>query len=114
MWSYRQLYLPTVESSEVSDREYARYQRESEYAWAALHAAFGHEVGFTTEFLRDMSNGSSDRIATRTSQWIHGITWPEGAQGGVWESTADTAEECCEKTKVFMQNRLWPFTKVIR
>lgn len=120
LWSYRQLYLPSVESSDMSEREYARLQRESEHAWSALHAAFGHQRRFNKELLEDMSNGASDRIMACFARWSREIEWPSGGQGeghegdGVWTSTAETADECCKKTKVFMQDRLWPFTKIIR
>lgn len=114
LWSYRQLYLPLVESDETSEQDYARYQRESDYAWSALQAAFGHQTDFTKEFLRDMSDGASDRIIDHLIRWSREIEWPNGGEGGIWTSTATTADECCEKTKIFMQDKLWPFTKIIR
>ncbi|KFH46600.1 hypothetical protein ACRE_024930 [Hapsidospora chrysogenum ATCC 11550] len=114
LWSYRQLFLPGVEANETSAQDYARYQRESECAWYALHAAFHNKAGFSEEFLRDMSDGASERIAEQLILWAEEIEWPDSARPGVWESTAVTADECCEKTKIFMQDRLWPFTKVIR
>ena len=114
LWSYRQLYLPLVESNETTEQDYAKYQRESDYAWSALSAAFNHQSQFTKEFLRDMSDGSADRIADQLIQWTREIEWPTGTQVGFWTSTAETADECCEKTKVFMHDRLWPFTKIIR
>jgi hypothetical protein len=114
LWSYRQLFLPGVDANETSAQDYARYQRESECAWSALHAAFHHKAGFSEEFLRVMSDGASERIAEQLILWAGEIEWPDSARPGVWESTAITADECCEKTKMFMQDRLWPFTKIIR
>lgn len=114
LWSYRQLYLPLVESNETSEKEYAKYQAESDHAWSALHAAFGHQQGYNKEFLQDMSEGASERALDQLEQWSQDIEWPNGGEGGNWTSTATTPEECCEKTKVFMQDRLWPFTKIIR
>lgn len=117
-WSYRQLYLADAQSADLtSDEDYARYQRESEQAWSALEAAFQHQRGFSAEFLRDMSDGAANRIDQQLIEWARRIDWPSGQttrDGRYWLSTAETAEECCEKTKVFMQDALWPFTKIIR
>lgn len=113
MWSYRQLYLPNVEQ-EASDEDYKRYQAESERAWSALEAAFRHRREFRKEFLRDQSAGAADRIIVQILDWTKDLDWPAGGNNGVWKSTAETAEECCEKTAVFMRDKLWPFTKIIR
>lgn len=114
LWSYRQLYLPGVESDETSEQDYARYMRESDQAWSALQSAFRHQRQFTKEFLRDTSEGALEKITNQVLQWVREIEWPSGGNDGFWVSTAQTAEECCEKTKVFMQDKYWPFTKIIR
>ena len=114
VWSYRQLYLPGVESDETSAQDYARYQRESAQAWSALEAAFKHKKEFKQERLRDMSDGALERVTSQLVQWAQEIEWPEGGANGIWTSTAQTAEECCEKTELFMTDRYWPFTKIIR
>ena len=113
IWSYRQLYLPNVEQ-DASSEEYKRYQAESERAWSALEAAFGHRQEFKKEFLRDQSAEAPDKILTRLLEWTKDLDWPEGGTDGVWKSTAQTAEECCDKTAIFMRDRVWPFTKIIR
>jgi hypothetical protein len=113
VWSYRQLYLPNVEQ-EASDEDYKRYQAESERAWSALEAAFRHRREFRKEFLRDQSAGAADKIIVQILDWTKDLDWPAGGNNGVWKSTAETAEECCEKTAVFMRDKLWPFTKIIR
>ena len=113
IWSYRQLYLPNVEQ-DASSEEYKRYQAESERAWSALEAAFGHRQEFKKEFLRDQSVEAPDKILTRLLEWTKDLDWPEGGTDGVWKSTAQTAEECCDKTAIFMRDRVWPFTKIIR
>ncbi|KAH8688415.1 hypothetical protein BGZ61DRAFT_353751 [Ilyonectria robusta] len=114
LWSYRQLYLPGVESDETPEQDYARYMRESDQAWSALQSAFRHQRQFTKEFLRDMSEGALEKITNQVLQWVSDIEWPSGGNDGFWVSTAQTAEECCNKTKVFMQDKYWPFTKIIR
>jgi hypothetical protein len=115
-WSYRQLFLPDIESDSVPAEDYQRYQRESDVAWSTLEAAFKHKRGFKQEFLRDMSDGATERITEQLIQWTEDLEWPSGDEytDGVWRSTAQTAEECCEKTAEFMLDRLWPFTKLIR
>ncbi len=114
LWSYRRLYLPDVESDETSAQDYARYERESLQAWSALEAAFKHKPEFDQHRLRDMSDGALERITSQLTEWSREIRWPEGGDNGTWRSTAETAEECCEKTGLFMADRYWPFTKIIR
>jgi hypothetical protein len=116
VWNYRQMLLPDVESNEVTPEEYERFQRESDLAWSTLDAAFKHRREFKPEFLKDKSAEAGDRIADQLIHWTHDLEWPHGDSGEncVWKSTAQTAEECCEKTSQFMEDRLWPFTKIIR
>ncbi|CAJ0551485.1 Ff.00g114150.m01.CDS01 [Fusarium sp. VM40] len=114
LWSYRQLFLPGVESSETSEQDYNRYMRQSEQAWSALHAAFKHKRQFTQRFAQDMSDGALERITNQLIEWSREIEWPTSGADGFWTSTAQTAEECVEQTKLFMQDKFWPFTKIIR
>ncbi|RYP26651.1 hypothetical protein DL767_007934 [Monosporascus sp. MG133] len=114
LWSYRQLFLPGVESDTTSAADYARYTRESEQAWSALEAAFQHQSRFSKEMLRDMSEGALERIQDQLISWTNDMEWPDGGEAGCWRSTASNAEECREKTGLFMQDRYWPFTKIIR
>ncbi|KAF4493723.1 hypothetical protein FAGAP_10157 [Fusarium agapanthi] len=114
LWSYRQLFLPIVESNETSEQEYNRYIRESELAWSALSAAFKHKRQFTPKFAQDKSDGALERITNQLVDWTREIEWPTSGDDGFWTSTAQTAEECVQKTKLFMQDKLWPFTKIIR
>ncbi|XEV04523.1 hypothetical protein FSHL1_009810 [Fusarium sambucinum] len=114
LWSYRQLFLPGVESDETSEQDYNRYMRESEHAWSALHAAFKHKRQFTQRMAQDMSEGALERITDQLIKWTEEIEWPAGGADGFWTSTAQTADECVEQTKFFMQDKFWPFTKIIR
>ena len=114
VWNYRQLFLPEIEEDKVDAKDYMRYQRESEQAWSALEAAFKHQRSFKKELLSDRSDGAVERVTDQLISWTKDIDWPEGAQEGIWKSTANTAYECCEKTSTFMQDRYWPFTKIIR
>lgn len=114
VWNYRQAFIPETEKDEVSATEYARRQRESDQAWSALEAAFRHQRQFKREFLSDMSDGALDRVTEQLILWARDIEWPEGSGSGRWTSTAKNADESSEKTKIFMRDRLWPFTKIIR
>lgn len=113
LWDYRQLYLPGAEQ-ELNAEEYKKCCEQSELAWSTLEAAFGDQRGFKKELLRDNSDEAKKRALDSFSQWIQELHWPEGGRNGIWQSTAQDAEECCEKTGQFMENRLWPFTKVVR
>ena len=116
VWNYRKLYLPGVESDQTTAASYQQYQRESELAWSTLEAAFKHKLEFNQEFLRDISQGAMDRIINQLIRWVGDLEWPRSEQNrnGVCTSTAQTAEECSEKAAVFMKDRLWPFTKIMR
>lgn len=114
LWSYRQLFLPGVDSDLTSAVDYARFTRESEQAWSALEAAFQHQRQFRRQMLQDMSEGALERIQDQLIAWTGDMEWPDGGDSGFWKSTATNAEECSEKTSIFMQDRYWPFTKIIR
>ncbi|CAG7563209.1 unnamed protein product, partial [Fusarium equiseti] len=114
LWSYRQLFLPSVESEETSEQDYNRFMRESEQAWSALHAAFKHKRQFTQTFAKDMSDGALERITEQLVQWAGEIEWPTGGGEGFWRSTAQTADECVEKTKLFMQDRVYLDSPVLK
>ncbi len=114
LWSYRQLFLPGVASDHTPPADYSRYVRESEQAWSALEAAFQHRSQFGKEMLEDMSEGSFEHIQNQLVAWTNDIEWPDGSDSGLWKSTATTADECSEKTSLFMRDRYWPFTKIIR
>ena len=113
MWSYRQLYLPNVEENATAE-EYKKYRNESERAWASLEAMFTHRKEFNKEFLTDDTEDAQEKITQRLLEWVEDLQWPDGGQDGVWKSTAQTAKECCEKTSIFMQDRFWPLTKIVR
>jgi hypothetical protein len=116
VWNYRKIHLPDMEDDSTSPAEYAKCQRQSELAWSTLSAAFSHCSGFNQTMLRDMSEGAQERITSRLIEWSQDLEWPGGNNNtnGLWTSVADTAEECCDKTSSFMQDKLWPFTKIIR
>ncbi|KAH6678502.1 hypothetical protein B0J14DRAFT_582898 [Halenospora varia] len=114
LWNYRQMFLPEVEEDKVDAKEYARLQRESEQAWSALEAGFKHQRSFNKQLLSDMAEGGLAKATDQLIQWAHELEWPDGGNSGMWKGTANTAEECCEMTSEFMQDKFWPFTKIIR
>jgi hypothetical protein len=114
LWSFRQLFLPGVESDTTPEADYSRYMRESEQAWSYLEAAFNHQRQFKKELLQDMSEGALERIESQLIAWTRDMEWPTGGEARFWRSTANNAEGCREKTSIFMQDKYWPFTKIIR
>ncbi|KAI9739990.1 MAG: hypothetical protein M1818_005046 [Claussenomyces sp. TS43310] len=110
LWSFRRLFLPNAEESQVDAEDYARYQHESHQAWSALNAAFKHQDIFSKEFLAETSEGALKSITDQLILWIQELEWP-GGDNELWTSTAETAEEHGEQTNLFMQDRFWPFTK---
>lgn len=111
VWSYRKRFLPGVESNQTSEADHAHYVREAEQAWSALEAAFKHQKDFSRQMLRTMSEVA---IQEQLAEWTRGMAWPTTGKSGFWTAMATTADECTEKTKVFMEDRYWPFTKMIR
>lgn len=114
LWSYRSLYHPDFESPTTSAEEYERVQRESSEAWSALEAAFGHQSELKEHRFRDQSPGSSERLQRQLIAWSQDIQWPSGSSGGRYTDAVQTAQDCCRSTAIFMSDRYWPFTKVIR
>lgn len=109
------MYLPHTEGDSISENEYATMQRKSEQAWSSLEAGFSHQPGFNKAMLiSDLSETGLSTANSQLVQWARELNWPESGESGKWTSTADTADECCQKTSVFMQDRFWPFTKIIR
>ena len=112
VWGYRQIYLPDIEERATTE-EYKRYEAESDRAWSALEAAFGDKLRLRA-ILQDDTEGALERITDQLIQWSTDLNWPQGGNDGIWIGAAETAEECCDKTAVFMCDKFWPFTKVIR
>lgn len=115
LWSYRRRHLLDAQNDDICENERAKLKRESDQAWSSLEAAFGHRKGFSKDWLtKDMSEEGLAMVTDQIMQGAQEIDWPAGADSGKWTSTADTADECCEKTSVFMQDQFWPFTKRIQ
>ncbi|OBT59443.1 hypothetical protein VE04_00611 [Pseudogymnoascus sp. 24MN13] len=115
LWSFRRMYLPNAEDENIIQSEYDQMERESAEAWSSLEAAFSHHEEFSKDWLtKDMTEEGLAMVTDQVIQWSHELDWPAGADSGKWTSTADTADECYEKTGVFMEDRFWPFTKIIR
>jgi hypothetical protein len=114
-WSFRRKSLLNAEDDSIPESEYAKIEQQSAEAWSSLEAAFSHHEDFNEDLLiYDMSEAGLAVATTQLIQWAHEIVWPASADSGKWTSTADTADECYEKTSVFMQDQFWPFTKIIR
>lgn len=113
LWNYKQIFLPGMEDNTVDSEDHERLQKESEQAWSALEAGFKHQKEFNKELLSDVTKEGLEKATAKLVQWAHELEW-HGDRSGLGKATADTAEECCEMTSVFMEDRFWPFTKIIR
>lgn len=114
LWSFRQLFLPRLDTEqEIDSEEQKRIERESTVAKSALESVFHQQKGFSVDFLSDNSEGASERIKIQLLEWIKNIEFPAD-DSGLWKASADTSDECQELTSAFLEDRLWPFTKMIR
>ncbi|TEY79928.1 hypothetical protein BOTCAL_0040g00200 [Botryotinia calthae] len=115
-WSYRQLFLPDSdnEGNKLDSDEQQRIERESAVAWSALEAVFSQQEEFSINFMSDKSEGAFGRIKSQLLEWMQKMEFPAGDESGLWTASAHTSDECQELTSVFMEDKLWPFTKIIR
>lgn len=108
LWNFRRQYLDAKDSLSADD------MKECREAGSALKSAFGNERGYNRQFMTDKSKGAFERIADQLMRWTKKIPWPTGASDGRWMTEAETAEEFHAKTSVFMKDRMWPFTQIMR
>lgn len=116
LWSYRQLFLPDSdnEGNKLDSDEQQRIERESAVAWSALEAVFSQQEEFSIDFMNDKSKGAFERIKNQLLKWMQKIEFPADDESGLWTACAHDSDECQELTSVFMADKLWPFTKIIR
>ena len=116
VWNYSKPSLPSLQNAEISEKDYQRFERESEVAWSSLEAAFKDRREFNRNLLKYTSEKGIQEVTQKLIEWTKDLQWPtgDGDDHGLWKSTASTAEECCAKTDRFMHDRFWPFTKIIR
>lgn len=108
LWSFRRQFLDAKDSLSTDD------MKECREAGSALQSAFGSERGYNRQFMTDKSEGAFERILDQLIKWTKTIPWPTGASDGKWVTNAKTAEEFHTKTSLFMQDRIWPFTRIMR
>jgi hypothetical protein len=110
LWSFRRAFLPDVAKDSLTAADW----KEIKEAWSTLESAFGSEKAFNRKFLSDKSEGAFEKIVDQLIKWTKTIRWPTGASDGKWVTYAETAEDFYMKTRLFMQDRIWPFTKIMR
>ncbi|KAJ6002789.1 hypothetical protein N7451_005336 [Penicillium sp. IBT 35674x] len=108
LWSFRRQFLDAKDSLSTDD------MKECREAGSALQSAFGGERGYNRQFMTDKSEGAFERILDQLIKWTKNIPWPTGASDGKWVTNAETVEEFHKKTSLFMQDRIWPFTRIMR
>ena len=104
----------SAEDKEALPRDEQHAENQSNEAWSALQAAFGHHQLFGRPFLLDQSAGALDRITSQLNQWSQLLQWPAEAEDGKYSIAADDEEDCAAKISLFMQDKFWPFTKIMR
>jgi hypothetical protein len=113
LWSFRQPFAPDIRD-DMTAEEYKQCETESQVAWDTLSAAFGDKQEFDADWLKDFSNGAFEDRLHCLRTWAGQMNWPSGSEGGKWQAAADSMEECYELTDRFMQDHLWPFTRIMR
>lgn len=111
VWSYRQLYLPDIDKA--SGEEFNKISKESQVAWSSLQAAFGHHRELKS-LCDKKTQGANAEIIEKLLAWKNELEWPAGHEDGRWEHFVESADECCDLTSGLMQDKYWPFIKVIR
>jgi GTPase SAR1 family protein len=114
VWNYRKLYLPDVKDK--TTKEYEELERESNLAWSTLNTAFGHKEEFNKKMIELDSQDGLKKVTSKLTSWTMELEWPkgEGDDPKIWKATAQDAIECCKNTEIFMKDRFWPFTKIVR
>lgn len=118
LWSYRRKFLCNETDKFTPYDDYCRLEMESAQAKAALATAFGHEPEFA-ELLDDIDmsldgNDTFTQILDTLVAWAARIEWPAGSVDGMCTWTAADAKTCREAMRRFTEDRIWPFTKIIR
>ncbi|CEO58542.1 hypothetical protein PMG11_03258 [Penicillium brasilianum] len=114
LYSFRRKLLPDVAEDSLSAADWNRIKEGSKEAWSALKSVFESEKEFSPKFLSDKSQEAFDRIANQLVDWAEKVSWPTDACDGKWVAYAESAEEFYAKTSLFMQERLWPLSKIMR
>jgi hypothetical protein len=113
LWNYR-LFHNADDNNELGQEEFRTCQADALHSWSVLNTAFGHHNEFSTQFLEDDSAGALERIEEKLITWANEIDWPDNVKDSVWRSSAKDSEECLQRTRRFMGDKHWPFTKIIR
>jgi hypothetical protein len=119
LWKYRKPYLAESDDEEaIDDSDRERMKEESNLAWSCLSSVFaavfeGEDVD--DKYLLHDEEGAFENISTELLEQLENITWPEGEiYGSLWTASTNTTSECIKLTKKFMEDSIWPFTKIIR
>ena len=111
-WSYRRPTLvdPAGLRTQEEKDEYERFKAEHKVAKSALQAAFGHHEGLWQVCDR-RSESAITEIADELFRWSNDLGLPSN---GKWEMYSNSPTECRRQLRARMEDKLWPFTKVIR
>lgn len=114
LYSYREPFANHKPQGDT-DAEYLHLQKMSEDALSMLQSIFPNRRETAPEALKDFSTDDAfDRVLDGLKRLATNLTWPAGAEGGRWTSSADNVDQCQEKSALFMKDGLWPLVNVVR
>ncbi|KAH7323547.1 hypothetical protein BKA65DRAFT_70778 [Rhexocercosporidium sp. MPI-PUGE-AT-0058] len=114
LWSYRFFHITDLDDQGIRADEQARLEAQSKLAWDTLQAAFGPQRELTETYLQDPSDGAENRIQNKLKEWSSDLRWPDESHESGWLGSAETVDDCKNRTRKFLTGNLWPFIKVIR
>jgi len=111
---YRRYHLLGQNGSERSSSDEEEHlQVKAKLAWDTLVAAFGHHEG-CTEILFKNAGIPNEELTSMVLGWQNEIIWPAGFHTSATLRTADNVSDCVARIGEFLEERLWPFIKVVR
>lgn len=118
VWDYRQLYLLIMEEDEGGD-DYNACKRASEFALSTLETAFKHHEEFSASAMQRICNEEDeDKFVLQLMTWYKELEWPrrdnDDEATDIAIRRAATIADCNDITGKYMEDKIWPFIKVIR
>jgi len=111
---YRRYHLVDQNDIERPDSvEEEHLQVKAKLSWDTLIAVFADRDG-CTEVLFKNAAIPTDEITRLVLGWKDEIAWPAGFDTSATLRTADNVSDCVARIEEFLEERLWPFIKVVR
>ena len=110
---FAQFYHPEMKEDNVSAKDFRASEHKSKVAEDTIKAAFDDHPTLVA-LLEDRSDEWHARLREELTKWSEDFEWPESESASLWTATAITSEECREAVGGWMEDKLWPFIKVVR